>query len=330
MKLGSLSLRNNLLLAPLLNITTAPYRRFCRSFNNIGLVYIPMIYTERIIKNPKKIEYDLAKIEEEDPISIQLIGSEPERFIVALDHLESYKYNSININAGCSSVRSLKSKQGGYLIKDFELLQKIIDTTTKFSSRPVSLKTRIGYKEVVNIDDFAKTINDSSLDFITIHARKVSERFDQTTLDLETLKKIKECIDIPVVGNGDINTPLDAKKILDYTEVDALMIGRESMGNPKIFFQIEEFLSKGKLHPYFNSLSLMEKNLKLYEEIIDEFVKDLPLKITIDEYKFRELKRNSIWLTKNIQNSPRYRTNLSKAKNLQELRDSLNYIFNQE
>ncbi|MBY9007806.1 MAG: tRNA-dihydrouridine synthase family protein [Candidatus Lokiarchaeota archaeon] len=327
MKLGTLNLSNNLLLAPLLNITTAPYRRFCRSFQNIGLVYVPMIYTQRVIKDQRKIEYDLALVEKEKPISIQLIGNEPEAFKSALDHLESYKHDIININAGCASLRSLRAKQGGYLIKDLELLQKIIDSVTKYSSRPVSLKTRLGYANIVNISKFSSIINNSNLDFITVHARKVKDRFDQKTLDLETLKKIKESVKIPVVGNGDINSPIDAKNLIDYAKVDAIMIGRASMGNPQIFSQIEDYLSKGILKPQINDILLMKKYLKIFEKIINDFVRDVTLKSSIDDYKFKELKRNSIWQTKYLPNSTIYRTKLSKTKSLQELRTILNQIF---
>ncbi len=329
MKLGSLSLSNNLLLAPLQNVTTSPFRRFCRYFQDIGLVYVPMIYTKRIIKNPKFLEQELIKIEEEQPISIQLVGSDPNTFKGALEHLESYKYASINLNAGCSSVRSLKTKHGGYLIKDLELLNTIINLVVKYSSRPVSLKTRIGYDGIVNINEFSKMINDSGLDFIIIHARTAMDRFKPIKLNLDALKEIKSRLNIPVIGNGDINTPMDAENMLKHTNVDALMIGRESMGNPEIFNNIHEYLSNGKIIYQNNHVKLMKKRLEIYEKIMNEFIQDISLTRDIKEYKFKELKRNAIWLTRNIQFSNKYRYNLCLARNLRDLRKILDIIYSE-
>ncbi len=328
MKLGTLSLSNKLFLAPLLNVTTAPYRRFCRSFQKIGLVEVPMIYTQRILKNQKEIDYHLALIEKEKPISIQLIGNHPNDFKNSLDFLNSYNHDVININAGCASSRSLSAEQGGFLIKDLELLEKIINSAVKYSSKPVSLKTRLGFQKIMDIKKFSAIINNSNLEFLTIHARKVRDRFNPDTLDLDTLKKIKESVNIPVIGNGDINSPINAKYMIDYTKVDGIMIGRASMGNPQIFSQIEDYLSKGIYKSQNRSLKVMKENLELYEKILNDFATKVPLKSSIEEFQFKELKRNSIWHTKYIQNSTVYRTELSKTRDLQSLKIILNKIFN--
>jgi len=323
MKLGTLKLDNNFILAPMQNVTTGPYRRFCRNFYKIGLVCVPMLYTKGIVSNPKSIEQDLYKIEEERPISIQLIGSDSEAQKKSIEYLESYKFDVLDINAGCPSKRAIKSKQGGYLLKNLKKLQELLNIAVKFCSRPVSLKTRIGFKNNFNLEDFKKIINDSGIEFLTIHARTVKDRSDDSTLNLDVLKKLKALISIPLIGNGDIINPKNAKNFLDYTNVVALMIGRGSIGNPEIFYYIHEYLKKGKEIRFKNNLDKMRNYIEIYEKIVDDFLEGINLNYSNAEYKFIEMKRNSIWLTKNIENSTDIRRKISNTKNLTQLRNCI-------
>ncbi|MHA2430011.1 MAG: tRNA dihydrouridine synthase [Promethearchaeota archaeon] len=328
MKLGTLSIENNLLLAPMQEVTTAPYRRFCRKFQKIGLVCVPMIYIKKIEKDPNSFIADLYKIEEEKPISIQLIGSDPEALKKTIIFLESYKFNVLDINAGCPSKRAVRAKEGGFLIQDLDKLDNLINTALKFSSRPVSLKIRIGVKEITDLNKLIKVVNNSALEFLIVHGRTVKNKFDKSQLDLETIKSIKERLHIPVIGNGDIDDPSKAKMFLDYTDVDALMIGRGSMGNPEIFNQISYFLKREKYIPFKNNVRKMQKNIQLYEDCIDELINnEFTISYSIKDFKFKELKRNSIWLTKNIEDSTFLRKKISNAKNLRELKEILQKIY---
>jgi tRNA-dihydrouridine synthase B len=328
LRLGALNLENNLILAPMQNITTGPYRRFCRRFHKIGLVCVPMLYSKGIANTPETLEYELHEIEKERPISIQLIGSESESIKKSIEYLESYKYDVLDINAGCPSKRAVNSFQGGYLLKDLSKLKELLSVVVKFSSNPVSLKTRIGFKKQFDLIEFQKIINNSGIEFLTLHARTVDDRLNDSTLDLDVLKKLKELISIPLIGNGDIINPRFAKIFLDYTHVDAIMIGRGSMGNPEIFYQIHEYLTNGKEIPFKNNLELMRKYLEIYENMINEYLDGVMFKYPKEEYRFIELKRNSIWLTKSIDNSTDIRTEISKTKNLNQLKMALENIFN--
>ncbi|MFW9938093.1 MAG: tRNA-dihydrouridine synthase family protein, partial [Candidatus Thorarchaeota archaeon] len=171
MKLGTLTIKNNLFLAPLREVTTAPYRRFCRKFYDIGLVCVPMLYTKRIETDPKSISFDLFKIEEESPSSVQLIGGDPNALKVSIDFLESYKFDVLDINAGCPSRRSINAGEGGYLLNDLIKLQNIIRIGVKYSSRPISLKIRIGVDNPNKIEEMVKLINNSGLEFLIVHGR---------------------------------------------------------------------------------------------------------------------------------------------------------------
>ena len=322
MKLGTLFLENNLILAPMLQVSTAPFRRFCRKFGKIGLVCVPMLYTKRIETHSRTVLRYLYKIEEERPVSIQLIGSDLNALKSSIDFLESYKYDVLDINAACPSKRALKAKEGGYLLKDLDKLETLLNASVKYSSRPVSLKLRTGFSNTNDIETIADIVNRSGIEFITIHGRTVKGRYYDSTLDLNTIKKLKSLVKIPVIGNGNINGGLAAEKFLEFTNVDALMIGRASMGNPEIFQQINQYLSKRLELKHENSILKMRKYFNLYEKCVDEF-----LDITIDipfsheKFKFMELRRNTIWFTKNIQDSTNLRIQLSRAKSLSELRD---------
>ncbi|MHA1526565.1 MAG: tRNA dihydrouridine synthase [Promethearchaeota archaeon] len=323
MKLGSISLKNNLVLAPLQNVCSSPYRRFCRLFFDIGLVCVPMLYTKRLMHSPKSLEKDLVRIEEERPISVQLIGSDLIALKKAIEYLESYKFDVIDINAGCPSKRAIQSKEGGYLLKDLPKLERILKIACKYSSRPVSLKTRLGFHNTDKIGDLAKIVNNSNISFLTIHARTVESRFGNDTLNLDALKRIKELINVPLIGNGDITNPEIAKNVLEYTKVDALMIGRGSIGNPKIFHHINEYLTK-KIKVFTrNNINSLKNYVKIYEQVLDDYIEETKLNYPIEKYKFTELKRNAIWLTKNIKESTFLRRELGNAKNLNQLRSIL-------
>lgn len=321
MKLGTLSLENNLILAPLLEVTTAPYRRFCRKLNKIGLVCIPMLYTKRIETNQHSIEHLLCKVEEEKPVSVQLIGSNIDALKKSLNFLGSFNIDVIDLNAGCPSKRAIHAQEGGYLMKDLEKLKEIINVAVKYSPFPISLKVRTGFG-FKNTMEIANIINQFGIEFLTIHGRTVKDKFDGNKIDLDSIREIKNLLSIPIVGNGDIDSYTAAKKFMDYTGVDALMIGRGSIGNPTIFKQIEEGID------FENNIAIMQNNIKLYEQCIDDYLDGISrFPYSIESYKYIELKRNSIWLTKNIPNSRELRIKLGHAKSLNELRTELNEIF---
>jgi len=259
---------------------------------------------------------------------VQLIGSDPIALRESIDFLESYQFDVLDINAGCPSKRAIKAKEGGYLLNDLKKLSSLIKVATKYSSHLVSLKVRTGFKNSDNIDKLAKIVNKSSIDFITIHGRTVKDQFDDTALNLKAVKKLKDLSKIPVVGNGSINSPQSAKEFLDFTKVDAIMIGRETMGNPEIFHQINRYLKEGVELVFNNNLIKMKKHIELYEHCLNNYINEnIEFPYPIKRYKFMELKRNSIWLTKNIPTSTDIRIKISKAKNLDELRDIFEQIF---
>lgn len=327
MKLREMKLPSNILLAPMYNVTTTPFRRFCRHFYNLGLVMIPMIHTDRLIKNLKSIEYKFLKIEQENPISVQLVGNNADSFKEAATILESYDFDMIDINAGCPSEKSDETQHGAFLLRDLHNLKKIIKSTLKYSSKEVSLKIRIGLEDPLKLKELKNAIGDLDLSFITVHGRTVKGRFDRSELNLEFIKNLKHEISIPIIANGDINSPEFAKHVLTYTNVDGIMIGRGCIGDPLIFERISNHLSKSEYSPFINSIGMMESNISLYEKILDHYLEEINLPMDKQEYKFRELRRNSIWLTKGIKSAVNLRNKLNQVKNMVQLRDFYKETF---
>ena len=329
MKIGQTKLSNNLMLAPMQNVSTGPFRRFCRKVSkNIGLVHVPMLYTKRIMQKPESILPDLMKIEEERPISIQLIGSNNDALKKSIQFLESYKFDFLDLNAGCPSKRALSAREGGFLMNDFKTLKTLIKTAVKYSSRPISIKIRTGFSDRFDIHDFTSIVNGSDIEFVTVHGRTVKERFQETKIDFEFIKNLKSALKIPIIGNGDIFSPENARFFLEKTEVDGLMIGRGCIGYPEIFSHIDSYLNNSEIKPFKNTITKMEENVKIYEGVIDEFLNDESvLGYSHEAFKFEELYRNSIWLSKGIKDSTEIRRDLSKTKNLKGLKIELEKIF---
>ena len=168
-------------------------------------------------------------------------------------------------------------------------------------------------------------INNSGIEFLTVHGRTVRDRFNDSTLNLGAIKKMKSLLRIPVVGNGNIFNPKMAREFLEFTNVDVLMIGRAAMGNPEIFNHIDKYLKEGVEHITENNIKKMKENIKLYEHCINEYLSDnFVIPYSFEKYKFMELKRNLIWLSKNIQGSTNLRIKISKTKNLDELDQIIN------
>ncbi|MHA1479551.1 MAG: tRNA dihydrouridine synthase [Promethearchaeota archaeon] len=286
-----------------------------------------MIYTKRIEKSPNTVLMDLHKIEDERPISVQLIGSDLNALRSSIDFLESYKFDVLDINAGCPSKRAIKAQEGGYLLKDLTKLKDLIEVAVKYSSRPVSLKIRTGYDSSNDIDKLVNIINNSGIEFLTVHGRTVKDRFYDSTLNLDAIKKIKSLSKIPVVGNGNIINPKMAREFLEFTNVDALMIGRGSMGNPEIFKQIDQFLKEGIEHITENNLKKMKDHIRLYERCVNGYLDDnFEISYSFKKYKFMELRRNLIWLSKRIQGLTDLRIKISKTKTLEELNQIITYL----
>lgn len=317
LEIGNVKLGNNIILAPMAGITDKPFRKICKSYG-VGLVVTEMVSAKGLYYDDKKTE-QLMDIEgEQGPISVQLFGSDTEAIKVACQKVSKFA-DIIDINMGCPAPKVVKNGDGSKLLLNLELVEEIIRTAVENSTVPVTVKFRKGWDDnnIVAVE-VARIVQKAGAKMITIHGR-TREEFYTGTVDLDIIKQVKEAVDIPVIGNGDVKTVEDAKRMFDYTKVDGIMIGRGSLGAPWIFEHLLEGLKNPDYVPRIISneekLGIILNHIKMECEIKPEIV------------AVKELRKHIAWYIKNQKDASRMREKINKIENRKELEKEIKEFF---
>ena len=315
-KIGNVEMENPFVLAPMAGVTDLPFRKLCKE-QGAGLICMEMVSAKAISFHNKNTEALMEIAPEEHPVSMQLFGSEPELMAEVAKNIEERPFDILDINMGCPVPKVDNNGEGSALLKDPEKIVRIVKAVSSAISKPVTVKLRIGFENVpVDIVDIARRIEDAGAKAIAIHGR-TRQQYYSGKADWDTIRRVKEAVSIPVIGNGDVDSPMKAEAMIRETGCDAVMVGRAVRGNPWIFRELNHYFATGEL---------LER--PSVEEIREMILRHARAQIDLKgEFTgIREMRKHVAWYTSGMRHSAGLRRESNQISSYEELDELLRML----
>jgi len=308
MQIGALRLKNPLLLAPMAGVTDLPFRLLSKEMG-CALAYSEMVSSRGLLYSNENT-LDLMRIDAcERPVAVQIFGSDPENMAAAARIVAAAGADIVDINMGCPTPKIIKNGDGAALMRKPELAYRIMCSVVQAIDIPVTVKFRKGWDEsCVNVVSLAKLAQRAGVSAIAVHGR-TREQFYSGKADWNIIREVKDAVIVPVIGNGDIRIPEDAKRMFEITNCDGVMIGRGAQGNPWIFRQIDEYLKTGR---YSSDPCLAERREILFRHL------EMLISLKGEYLGIREMRRHAAWYTKGLPKSAQLRVRFNQAVSKQD------------
>ena len=321
LQIGNVTLKNNLILGPMAGVTDLPFRLLCAE-QGAGLLCMEMVSAKAILYNNKNTKAMLAIDEREHPVSLQLFGSDPQIMGDIAKRLEDegVPFDILDINMGCPVPKVVNNGEGSALMKQPLLAGQIVEAMAKATSRPVTVKIRKGFDDAhVNAPELAHIAQESGAAAVAVHGR-TREQYYSGQADWSVIRKVKETVQIPVIGNGDILTAADAIRMREETGCDGFMVARGAQGNPWIFAQI--------LHEWETGEPLEKPSL---QEMADMMLRHARMQIAFKgEYVgIREMRKHAAWYTGGYHGASHVRRALSEVESYSQLEELIHKFINE-
>ena len=309
LKIGNVVMDNPLVLAPMAGVTDLPFRLLCKE-QGAGLICMEMVSAKAIYYKNKNTESLLEIDPREKPVSLQLFGSDPEIMAQMAHQIEDRPFDILDINMGCPVPKVVNNGEGSALLKNPALVRKIVTAVVQAIDKPVTVKIRRGFDDDhINAVEIAKIIEDCGAAAVAVHGR-TREQYYSGKADWDIIRQVKEAVQIPVIGNGDVTSPETAMALMEQTGCDGVMIGRAVRGNPWLFSEILYYMETGqhKARPTIEEVKAMIlKHARMQVEVKGEYT------------ALREMRKHVAWYTAGFPHSARLRARTNEISTMEEL-----------